>query len=66
MTTPPTPNARRERLIGYFLLGVAVVLVLSSPTWFGSDRSTVGIAQVVVAFVFAGIGGFLIRRSRAA
>ncbi|QNG36748.1 hypothetical protein F1C76_09205 [Geodermatophilaceae bacterium NBWT11] len=66
MTTPPTRNARRERLIGYFLLGVAVVLALSSPTWFGSDRSAVGIAQLVVALIAAGVGGFLVKRSRVA
>ena len=64
--TPPTRNARRERLIGYFLLGVAVVLAFSSPTWFGSDRTAVGIAQLVVALVSAGIGGFLVKRSQAA
>lgn len=64
MTPPPTPTTRRERLIGYFLLGVAVVLALSSPTWFGSDRAVVGIAQLVVALVSAGIGGFLVKRSQ--
>ena len=64
--TPPEPGsppARRERLVGLLVLGVAVVLLLSSVTWFGSDRSGVGIGQLVLALVLAGVGGFLVRRS---
>ena len=61
---PGSPPARRERLVGLLVLGVAVVLLLSSVTWFGSDRSGVGIGQLVLALVLAGVGGFLVRRSQ--
>jgi hypothetical protein len=64
--TPPEPGsppARRERLVGLLVLGVAVVLLVSSVTWFSSDRTGVGIGQLVLALVLAGIGGFLVRRS---
>ena len=66
MTRPETGSrpARRERLVGLLVLGVAVVLLLSSVTWFGSDRSGVGIGQLVLALVLAGVGGFLVRRSQ--
>lgn len=56
-------DARRERQIALFVLGVAVVLLVSSVTWFGSDRAGWGIAQVVVGVVVAGVGGFLLRRA---
>ena len=59
----PSPAARRERLVGLLLLGIAAVLLLSSPTWFAGDRVVVGVAQLVVAVVLAGIGAFLVRRS---
>ncbi|WP_199583965.1 hypothetical protein [Blastococcus sp. TF02A-30] len=59
----PSRNSRRERQIALFVLGVAVVLLLSSVTWFGSDRSGWGIAQLVVGLVVAGVGGFLHRRA---
>ena len=60
---PGSPLARRERLVGLLVLGVAVVLLLSSVTWFGSDRAGVGIGQLVLGLVLAGVGGFLVRRS---
>ena len=60
---PGSPPARRERLVGLLVLCVAVVLLLSSVSWFSSDRSGVGIGQLVLALVLAGIGGFLVRRS---
>jgi hypothetical protein len=63
--TSPEPRARRERLVGLLLLGIAVVLLLSSVTWFGSDRSGVGIGQVVLGVVLAGVGAFLVRRTSA-
>jgi len=65
MTSPEhgSPPARRERLVGLLVLGVAVVLLVSSVTWFSSDRSGVGIGQLVLALLLAGIGGFLVRRS---
>jgi hypothetical protein len=64
MTLPEGNSpARRERLIGLLLLGIAVVLLLSSVTWFSSDRAGVGAGQVVLALVLAAVGGFLVRRS---
>jgi len=62
--TSPEPRARRERLVGLLVLGIAVVLLLSSVTWFGSDRSGVGIGQVVLGLVLAAVGGYLVRRAR--
>jgi hypothetical protein len=60
---PTSRNARRERLIALFVLGVAVVLLVSSVTWFGTGQSGVGVGQVVLGLVLAGIGGLLYRRS---
>ena len=56
-------DARRERLVGLLVLGVALVLLVSSVTWFASDRALVGVGQLVLGVVLAAIGGFLIRRS---
>ncbi|MCO7221212.1 hypothetical protein [Klenkia sp. PcliD-1-E] len=64
MAEPRTRNARRERLVGLLLLGIAVVLLFSSPTWFTRDQTAVAVAQIVVALLLAGIGGFLVRRAR--
>jgi len=61
---PGSPPARRERLVGLLVLAVAVVLLLSSVTWFSSGRTGVGIAQLVVGLVVAGAGGFLVRRAQ--
>jgi hypothetical protein len=63
--TAPSP-VRRERLLGLLLLGIALVLLVSSPTWFASDRAGVGLAQAVVALVVAGVGGWLYRRAQRA
>ena len=63
--TSPEPRDRRERLVGLFVLGVAAVLVFSTPTWFGSGRTGVGIGQLVLGVVLAGVGLFLLRRARA-
>ena len=60
---PRAPLARRERLAGLFVLGIAVVLLVSSVTWFSSDRAGVGIGQLVLAVVLAAVGGFLVRRA---
>lgn len=62
---PDQPGTPRERLVGLFVLGVAVVLLLSSVTWFSSDQVGVGIAQVACGLVAAGVGGFLVRRADA-
>jgi hypothetical protein len=56
-------DARRERLIALLVLGVAVVLLVSSVTWFGTGQSAVGVGQVVLGLVLAAVGGFLYRRS---
>jgi hypothetical protein len=62
--TPPA--ARRERLAGMLLFGVAVVLLVSSPTWFASDRVAVGITQIFVGLVLAGLAVWLGRRAQRA
>ena len=65
--SPPSAasRARRERLVGLLLLGVAAVLLFSSVTWFGSDRVGIGVGQVVLGLILAGVGGFLVRRTSA-
>jgi hypothetical protein len=55
-------DARRERLVGLLVLGVALVLLVSSVTWFASDRAIVGVGQLVLGIVLAAIGGFMVRR----
>jgi uncharacterized membrane-anchored protein len=62
----PPALVRRERLLGLLLLGIALVLLVSSPTWFASDQAGVGIAQVFLAVVVAGVGGWLYRRAQRA
>ena len=67
MSTPePAPasrDARRERLVALLVLGVALVLLVSSVTWFGSDRAGVGIGQLFLGVVLAVVGGLLYRRA---
>ena len=68
MATPvpgaqPSRNARRERLIALLALGVAVVLLVSSGTWFGTGQTGVGVGQVVLGLALGGVGGFLYRRA---
>jgi hypothetical protein len=53
----------RERLAGLLLLGIAVVLLVSSVTWFTGGQTGVGIAQLFLGAVLAGIGGSLYRRA---
>jgi hypothetical protein len=62
--TPPA--ARRERLVGMLLFGVAVVLLVSSPTWFASDRVAVGIAQIVIGLAVGAAGVWVGRRAQRA
>jgi hypothetical protein len=57
-------TARRERLVALLVLGIGVVLLVSSPTWFASDRTAVGVAQLFVGVFLLAVGGFLLRRSR--
>jgi hypothetical protein len=63
MTSPASRNARRERLVGLLVLGIAAVLVVSSVTWFGSGRTGVGVGQLVLGVVLVAVGAFLYRRS---
>ena len=60
---PSSRNARRERLVGLLVLGVALVLLVSSVSWFASDQAGVGVGQLVLGVVLAAVGGFLVRRS---
>ena len=60
---PGSRNARRERLVGLLVLGVALVLLVSSVSWFASDQAGVGVGQLVLGAVLAAVGGFLVRRS---
>jgi hypothetical protein len=61
--TSPSRDAKRERLVGLLVLGVAFVLLVSSVSWFGTGQTLVGIGQLVLALVLAGVGGFLLRRA---
>ena len=45
------------------VLGIAVVLLLSSPTWFASGQGGVGAAQIFLAVVLAVSGVWLYRAS---
>ena len=56
-------DPRRERLVALLLLGVAVVLLVSSVTWFGTGQQVVGIGQVFLGAVLALVGGLLYRRA---
>lgn len=59
----PSRNARRERLVGLLVLGIAAVLLVSSPTWFAGDRPGVGAAQLLLAVALAAVGAYLVRRA---
>jgi hypothetical protein len=65
-SAPGSRDPRRERLIGLLVLGVAVVLLVSSVTWFGTGQTLVGVLQLVLGVVLAVVGGLLLRRSRRA
>jgi hypothetical protein len=62
--TPAPRDPRQERLVGLLLLGVAVVLLVSSVTWFGTGQQGVGIGQVALGVVLAAVGALLYRRSQ--
>ena len=62
MTSPA--GDRRERLVALLVTGVAVVLLVSSPTWFASDRAVVGVAQLFLGAVLAAVAAFLYRRAQ--
>jgi hypothetical protein len=63
-SAPGSRDTRRERLYGLLALGVALVLLVSSVTWFGTGQALVGIGQLVLAVVLAAIGAVLYRRSQ--
>jgi hypothetical protein len=59
-----SPGARRERLVALLVAGVAVVLLVSTVTWFASDQAGVGVAQLFLGVVLAGVAAVLYRRSQ--
>ena len=61
--TPDSRDRRRERLVGLLVLGVAVVLLVSSVTWFGTGQEGVGFGQLFLGLVLAVVGGLLLRRA---
>ena len=61
MTASSPPG--RDRLVALLVLGVAAVLLVSSPTWFASGQGGVGAAQLVLVAVLAAGGFWLYRRS---
>ncbi len=65
-SAPGPRDTGRERLIGLLVVGVAVVLLVSSVTWFGTGQTLVGVLQLVLGVVLAVVGGVLLRRARRA
>ena len=63
---PGSRDTRRERLIALLVLGVALVLLVSSVTWFGTGQTLVGVAQVALGVFLAVVGAVLYRRSQRA
>ena len=61
MTSPAGDG--RERLVAILAAGVAVVLLVSSVTWFASDQAVVGVAQLFLGAVLAGVAAVLYRRA---
>jgi F0F1-type ATP synthase assembly protein I len=62
MTSPAGDG--RERLVALLVAGVAVVLLVSSVTWFASDQAVVGVAQLFLGIVLAAAAAFLHRRAQ--
>ena len=60
---PGSRDASRERLIGLLVLGVAVVLLVSSVTWFATGRTVVGLGQLFLGVVLVAVGALLYRRA---
>ena len=63
-SAPGSRDAKRERLIGLLVLGVALVLLVSSVTWFGTGQTLVGVGQLVLGVLLAVVGAVLYRRSQ--
>jgi hypothetical protein len=62
--TPAPRDPGRERLVGLLALGIALVLLVSSATWFGTGQRGVGLGQIFLGGVLAGVGAVLLRRSQ--
>jgi hypothetical protein len=62
-SAPGSRNAKRERLIGLLVLGVALVLLVSSVTWFGTGQAIWGVGQIVLGAGLAVVGAVLLRRA---
>ena len=62
MTSPAGDG--RERLVAILAAGVAVVLLVSSVTWFASDQAAVGGAQLFLGAVLAVVAALLYRRAQ--
>ena len=62
MTSPAGDG--RERLVAILAAGVAVVLLVSSVTWFASDQAVVGVAQLFLGAVLAAVAAVLYRRAQ--
>lgn len=68
--TPPNatggapPTAGNQRTVGSLLLGIAVILLVSSVAWFGNGQAGVGIGQILVAVILGAVGVFLFWQSR--
>jgi hypothetical protein len=59
----PTPaRTSPARLAGLLTLGIALVLLVTSVSWFTADRTGVGITQLVVAVLLGVLGVVLVRR----
>jgi hypothetical protein len=63
-SAPGSRDTARERLFGLLALGVAVVLLVSSVTWFGTGQRGVGFGQLFLGVVLAVVGAVLYRRSQ--
>lgn len=63
MTSAPAPRGHGPAL-GWLLLGIAVVLLVSSVSWFSSGRTAIGIGQVVLGALLAGAAAVVLRRTR--
>jgi hypothetical protein len=61
--SPTPPDRSRDRLVGLLVLGVAVVLLVSSVTWFGTGQQGVGLGQLFLGVVLAVVGFVFYRRS---
>ncbi|CAA9280854.1 MAG: hypothetical protein AVDCRST_MAG57-3809 [uncultured Blastococcus sp.] len=59
----PSRDTRRERLVGLLVLGIALVLLVSSVTWFASDRIGWGLGQLALGLALAAVGAALYRRA---